>query len=94
MGVAPLSIFFVDGKAHGAAPTMGYDGLDVKELTSNDAPCSTISITFHDNRHDLPTVLGGDGSSVFSTHDYFIGITRGSEVITRSQPRDLLREEK
>lgn len=93
-GVAPLSIFFVNGKAHGAALAVGYGGLGVKELASSDASCSIIPTTIHDNRHDLPAVLGGDGSPVFSTRGYFIGITKGNEVITRSQLRDLLRKEK
>ncbi|MDD7597809.1 MAG: hypothetical protein SPJ90_00870 [Prevotella sp.] len=93
-GVAPLSIFFVNGKAHGAALAVGYGGLGVKELASSDASCSIIPTTLHDNRHDLPAVLGGDGSPVFSTRGYFIGITKGNEVITRSQLRDLLRKEK
>lgn len=93
-GVAPLSIFFANGKAHGAALAVGYGGLGVKELASSDASCSIIPTTLHDNRHDLPAVLGGDGSPVFSTRGYFIGITRGNEVITRSQLRDLLRKEK
>lgn len=93
-GVAPLSIFFVNGKSHGAALAVGYGGLGVKELASSDASCSIIPTTLHDNRHDLPAVLGGDGSPVFSTRGYFIGITKGNEVITRSQLRDLLRKEK
>ena len=93
-GVAPLSIFFVNGKSHGAALAVGYGGLGVEELASNDASCSIIPTTLHDNRHDLPAVLGGDGSPVFSTRGYFIGITRGNEVVTRSQLRDLLRKEK
>ena len=93
-GVAPLSIFFANGKAHGAALAVGYGGLGVKELASSDASCSIIPTTLHDNRHDLPAVLGGDGSPVFSTRGYFIGITRGNEVVTRSQLRDLLRKEK
>ncbi|MDY3104736.1 MAG: hypothetical protein SOW45_08565 [Prevotella sp.] len=93
-GVAPLSIFFVNGKAHGAALAVGYGGLGVEELASSDASCSIIPTTLHDNRHDLPAVLGGDGSPVFSTRGYFIGITKGNEVITRSQLRDLLRKEK
>ncbi len=92
--VAPLSIFFVNGKSHGAALVVGYGGLGVKELASSDASCSIIPTTLHDNQHDLPPVLGGDGSPVFSTRGYFIGITRGNEVITRSQLRDLLRKEK
>lgn len=93
-GVAPLSIFFVNGKSHGAALAVGYGGLGVKELASTDASCSIIPTTLHDNQHDLPAVLGGDGSPVFSTRGYFIGITRGNEVITRSQLRSLLRKEK
>lgn len=93
-GVAPLSVFFVNGKSHGAALAVGYGGLGVEELASSDASCSIIPTTIHDNRHDLPAVLGGDGSPVFSTRGYFIGITRGNEVITRSQLRDLLRKEK
>ncbi len=92
--VAPLSIFFVNGKSHGAALAVGYGGLGVKELATTDASCSIIPTTLHDNRHDLPAVLGGDGSPVFSTRGYFIGITKGNEVITRSQLRDLLRKEK
>ncbi len=91
--VAPLSIFFVNGKANGTALAVGYGGLGVKELASNDASCSIIPTTLHDNRHDLPAVLGGDGSPVFSTRGYFIGITKGNEVITRSQLRDFLRKE-
>lgn len=93
-GVAPLYIFFVNGKSHGAALAVGYGGLGVKELASSDASCSIIPTTIHDNRHDLLAVLGGDGSPVFSTRGYFIGITKGNEVITRSQLRDLLRKEK
>lgn len=93
-GVAPLSIFFVNGKTHGAALAVGYGGFGVKELASSDASCSIIPTTIHDNRHDLPAVLGGDGSPVFSTRGYFIGITRGNEVVTRSQLRSLLRKEK
>lgn len=93
-GVAPLSIFFVNGKSHGAALAVGYGGLGVKELGTTHASCSIIPTTLHDNQHDLPAVLGGDGSPVFSTRGYFIGITRGNEVITRSQLRDLLRKEK
>ena len=92
-GVAPLSIFFANGKSHGAALAVGYGGLGVKELASSDASCSIIPTTLHDNRHDLPAVLGGDGSPVFSTRGYFIGITRGNEVITRSQLRGLLKKE-
>lgn len=93
-GVAPLSIFFANGKAHGAALAVGYGGLGVKELATTHASCSIIPTTLHDNQHDLPAVLGGDGSPVFSTHGYFIGITRGNEVIMRSQLRGLLRKEK
>lgn len=93
-GVAPLSIFFVNGKSHGAALAVGYGGLGVKELASTDASCSIIPTTLHDNQHDLPAVLGGDGSPVFSKRGYFIGITKGNEVITRSQLRGLLRKEK
>ena len=93
-GVAPVSIFFINGKTHGAALSVGYGGLGVKELASSDASCSIIPTALHDNRHDLPAVLGGDGSPVFSTRGYFIGITRGNEVITRSQLRSLLRKEK
>lgn len=93
-GVAPLSIFFVNGKSHGAALAVGHGGLGVEELASSDTSCSIIPTTLHDNRHDLPAVLGGDGSPVFSTRGYFIGITRGNEVITRSQLRDFLRKEK
>lgn len=93
-GVAPLSIFFVNGKSHGAALAVGYGGLGVKELASSDASCSIIPTTLHDNRHDLPAVLGGDGSPVFSTRGYFIGITKGNEVIMRNQLRGLLRKEK
>lgn len=93
-GVAPLSIFFVNGKANGAALAVGYGGLGVEELASSHASCSIIPTTLRDNRHDLPAVLGGDGSPVFSTRGYFIGITRGNEVITRSQLRGLLRKEK
>lgn len=91
--VAPLSIFFVNGKSHGATLAVGYGGLGVKELATTHASCSIIPTTLHDNQHDLPTVLGGDGTPVFSTRGYFIGITRGNEVITRSQLRDLLRKE-
>ena len=91
--VAPVSIFFVNGKANGAALAVGYGGLGVKELASSDASCSIIPTTLRDNQHDLPVVLGGDGSPVFSTRGYFIGITRGNEVITRSQLRSLLRKE-
>lgn len=91
--VAPVSIFFINGKSNGAALAVGYGGLGVKELASRDASCSIISTTLRDNRHDLPAVLGGDGSPVFSTRGYFIGITRGNEVITRSQLRSLLRKE-
>lgn len=93
-GVAPLSVFFVNGKSHGAALAVGYGGLGVKELASSDASCSIIPTTLHDNRHDLPAVLGGDGSPVFSTRGYFIGITKGNEVIMRNQLRGLLRKEK
>lgn len=93
-GVDPLSIFFANGKSHGAALAVGYGGLGVEELASSDASCSIIPTTLHDNRHDLPPVLGCDGSPVFSTRGYFIGITRGNEVITRSQLRDLLRKER
>ena len=93
-GVAPLSIFFANCKSHGAALAVGYGGLGVKELATTHASCSIIPTTLHDNRHDLPAVLGGDGSPVFSTRGYFIGITRGNEIITRSQLRDLLRKEK
>lgn len=93
-GVAPVSIFFINGKSHGAALAVGYGGLGVKELASSDASCSIIPTTLRENRHDLPAVLGGDGSPVFSKRGYFIGITRGNEVITRSQLRDLLRKEK
>ena len=93
-GVAPVSIFFINGKSHGATLAVGYGGLGVKELASSDASCSIIPTTLHDNRHDLPAVLGGDGSPVFSTRGYFIGITKGNEVITRSQLRGLLRKEK
>lgn len=93
-GLAPFSIFFANGKSHGAALAVGYGGLGVKELASSDASCSIIPTTLHDNRHDLPAVLGGDGSPIFSKRGYFIGITKGNEVITRSQLRDLLRKEK
>lgn len=93
-GVAPLSIFFVNSKMHGVALAVGYGGLGVKELATTHALCSIIPTTLHDNQHDLPAVLGGDGSPVFSTRGYFIGITRGNEVITRSQLRGLLRKEK
>lgn len=93
-GVAPVSIFFVNGKSQGAALAVGYGGLGVKELASSDASCSIIPTILHDNRHDLPAVLGRDGSPVFSTRGYFIGITRGNEVITRNQLRGLLRKEK
>lgn len=92
-GVAPVSIFFINGEAHGAALAVGYGGLGVEELATTHASCSIIPTTLHDNRHDLPAVLGGDGSPVFSTRGYFIGITRGNEVITRSQLRGLLRKE-
>ncbi len=91
--VAPVSIFFINGEAHGAALAVGYGGLGVEELATTHASCSIIPTTLHDNRHDLPAVLGGDGSPVFSTRSYFIGITRGNEVITRSQLRGLLRKE-
>lgn len=93
-GMAPVSIFFINGKAHGAALAVGYGGLGVEELATTHASCSIIPTTLRDNRHDLPAVLGGDGSPVFSTRGYFIGITKGNEVITRSQLRDLLRKEK
>ena len=93
-GVAPVSIFFANGKSHCAALAVGYGGLGVKELATTHASCSIIPTTLHDNQHDLPAVLGGDGSPVFSTRGYFIGITRGNEVITRSQLRSLLRKEK
>lgn len=93
-GVAPLSIFFINGKSNGAALAVGYGGLGVEELASSDVSCSIIPTTIHDNRHDLPAVLGGDGSPVFSKRGYFIGITKGNEVITRSQLRGLLRKEK
>lgn len=93
-GVAPLSILFAHGAAHGAALAVGYGGLGVEELATTHASCSIIPTTLRDNRHDLPPVLGGDGSPVFSTRGYFIGITRGNEVVTRSQLRDLLRKEK
>lgn len=91
--VAPVSIFFINGEAHGAALAVGYGGLGVEELATTHASCSIIPTTLHDNRHDLPAVLSGDGSPVFSTRGYFIGITRGNEVITRSQLRGLLRKE-
>lgn len=93
-GVAPLSILFAHGAAHGAALAVGYGGLGVEELATTHASCSIIPTTLRDNRHDLPPVLGGDGSPVFSTRGYFIGITRGTEVVTRSQLRDLLRKER
>lgn len=93
-GVDPLSIFFANGKSHGAALVVGFGGLGVEELATIHASCSIIPTTLRDNRHDLPAVLGGDGSPAFSTRGYFIGITRGHEVISRSQLRDLLRKEK
>lgn len=83
-GVAPQSVMFWQAQQTGEALGVGYGGLGIAALASTGAAPSIVPIQLANGKHDLPAVLGGNGSPIFSTHGRFIGMVHNREVITRN----------
>lgn len=72
---------------------IGYGGLGIPELATQKAHCCILSTVLHDRQHDLPTVLAGAGSLIFSSGGRLIGITQGKHVIDRTELLNLFSKE-
>lgn len=92
-GAVPLSIMPWKAKSDGDVLAVGYGGLGIPELATKKAHCCILSTVLHDRQHDLPTVLAGAGSPIFSSGGRLIGITQGKHVIDRTQLLDLFSKE-
>jgi len=89
--VSPQSMMPWSSAKKGDALAVGYGGLGVVEFASPSATPSILPVKLQNSMHSLPPVLGSDGTPIYSQRGRFIGITLGSEVVSRTILGDLFK---
>ena len=94
-GVATLALLPWNASDVGEARAVGFPTIAVKDME-----CDTISARIlpariaQGGKHNLPRMLAGNGTPVFSTKGIFVGIVSGDTVAARKTIRRILKFER
>lgn len=92
-GAVAINILPWNHYAEGEMRAIAFSGLGVKTFADSTAQ-ATVQPCLVDTtgRHDLPLLLGTDGTPIYTKNGHFIGISNRGQIVRRRTLRQLMRK--